>query len=83
MDSLQWGAQPVGGDRDDRQGPAPGGQLKGDAGAEGVPGDVELGYTQPVQLAFDGVRQAAAVGATPGGSAGERPKPGRSKAMTS
>jgi hypothetical protein len=57
VESLQRRAQPVGGDGDDRQGPAPGGQLKGDPGAEGVPGDVELGHAKPVQLAFDGIRQ--------------------------
>ena len=50
-------AQPVRGDRDDRQGPAPGGQLKGDPGTQGIPSDVELGHAQPVQLAFDGIRE--------------------------
>jgi hypothetical protein len=48
VDSLQWGAQPVGGDRDDRMGAAPGGELKGDAGAEGIASDVELDHAQLV-----------------------------------
>ena len=52
VESFQWGAQPVGGDRDDREGAAPCGQLEGDPGAKGVPGDVELGHAKPVQLGF-------------------------------
>jgi hypothetical protein len=56
VDPLQWRAKPVGGDRDDRTGPAPRSQLEGDPGAEGVPGDVELGNAKPVQLVFNGVR---------------------------
>jgi hypothetical protein len=64
-------------------GAAPGGQLEGDSGAEGVPGDVELGKAEPVELAFNGIGQGRCGGRNPRGSAGERPKPGRSIAMTS
>jgi hypothetical protein len=58
VDSLQWRAQPVGGDGDDRMGAAAGGQLEGDPGTQGIPGDVELGNAKPVQLAFNGIRQS-------------------------
>jgi hypothetical protein len=57
VDALQWSAQPVGSDRDDRMGAAPRGQLKGDPGPEGIPSDVELGNAKPVQLPFDGIGQ--------------------------
>jgi hypothetical protein len=57
VDALQGCAQPVGGDRDDRMGAAPRGQLKGDPGPEGIPSDVELGHAKPVQLPFDGIGQ--------------------------
>jgi hypothetical protein len=58
VDPLQWGAQPVGGDRDDRLGPAPGGQLKGDPGPKGIPRDMKLAHAKPVQLPFNGIRQS-------------------------
>jgi hypothetical protein len=83
VESFQRRAQSVGGDRDDRMGAAPGGELEGDPGTERVPGDVELGYAKPVQLPFDGIRQRRRRRRDPGGSAGECPKPGRSNAMTS
>jgi hypothetical protein len=70
VDSLQWGAQPVGGDRDDRMGAAPGGELEGDPGTKGVPGDVELGHAKPVQLAFDAIRQGRRGGPNPCGKSG-------------
>jgi hypothetical protein len=64
-------------------GAAPGGQLEGDPGTKGVPGDVELAHAKPVQLAFNGIRQGRRGRRDPWGSAGECPKPGRSIAMTS
>jgi hypothetical protein len=83
VDSFQWGAQSVGGDGDDRMGAAPGGELEGDSGPKRVPGDVELGNAEPVQLAFNGIRQGRRGGRNPRGERGECPKPGRSIAMTS
>jgi hypothetical protein len=70
VESLQWRAQPVGSDGDDRMGTAPGGELEGDSGAEGVPGDVELGNAEPVQLAFNGIRQDRRGGRNPRGERG-------------
>jgi hypothetical protein len=70
VESFQRRAQPVGGDRDDRKGAAPGGQLEGDPGAEGVSGDVELGYAKPVQLLFNGVREGCRRGRDPWGERG-------------
>jgi hypothetical protein len=57
VESLQWSAQPVGGDRDDRMRTAPRSEFEGDPGTEGVPSDVELGNAKPVQLPFNGIRQ--------------------------
>jgi hypothetical protein len=42
VDSLQWGAQPVGAIAMTEWVRPPGGQLEGDPATEGVPGDVEL-----------------------------------------
>jgi hypothetical protein len=64
-------------------GAAPGGEFEGDPGPKRVPSDVELGNAKPVQLAFNGIGQDRRGGRNPRGSAGERPKPGKSTAMTS
>jgi hypothetical protein len=70
VDPLQRRAQPVGGDRDDRQAPAPDGQFEGDPGAEGIASDVEPGYAKPVQFPFNGIRQGGRRGRDPSGERG-------------
>ena len=70
MESFQRCAQSVGGDRDDRLGAAPGGQLEGDPGAEGVSGDVEVGYAKPVQFPLNGVREGCRCRRDPWGERG-------------
>ena len=70
VESFQRRAQPVGGDRDDRKGAAPGGELEGDPGAEGVPGDVELGHAKPVQFPLNGVREGCRCRRDPWGERG-------------
>jgi hypothetical protein len=67
IDPLQRRAQPVGSDRDDRMGAAPRGQLKGDPGTEGVPGDVKLRNAKPVQLPFNRIGQGRRRGRNPRG----------------
>ena len=57
MESFQRRAQPIGGDRDDRTGAAPCGELEGDPGTQGIPSDVELSDAKPFQLALNGIRQ--------------------------
>ena len=51
-------------------GAAPGGELEGDPGTKGVPGDVELDHAKPVQLAFNGIRQGRCGGRNPCGKSG-------------
>ena len=48
--------------RDDRADPAAGGELEGDAGSEGIPGDVEVADPELVHLTFDCVGQGRGAG---------------------